>query len=129
MTQHNNSTSKIAHNQNPYPELQQWLEALEQQGRSSHTLAAYRRALVHFVQWNETTYGSGFNPKAIIPRDVRDWKGYQQTIKKASPATINQRLVALTRFFAWAVKNGLARENPAADAGSLHLPAGKPKDC
>ena len=64
---------------------------------------------------------------AIIPRDVRDWKSYQQTVEKASPATINQRLVALTRFFAWAVKQGLARENPAADAGGLHLPVREAK--
>ena len=47
--------------------------------------------------------------------------------KKASPATTNQRLVALTRFFAWAVKEDLARENPAQDAGSLHLPVREAK--
>ena len=73
------------------------------------------------------TYGSAFDLAAIIPRDVRDWKSYQQTVEKASPATINQRLVALTRFFAWAVKQGLARENPAEDAGSLHLPVREAK--
>ena len=127
MTQHNNLTAEIAHNQPPYLEVHQWLEALEQQGRSDHTLAAYRRALVHFIAWDERTYGSAFNPSTIIPRDVRDWQGYQQTVEKASPATINQRLVALTRFYAWAVKQGLARDNPAADTGSLHLPVRETK--
>ncbi len=122
MTQHNNWTSQISRNQPLQPDIHQWLEALEGQGRSSHTLAAYRRALMHFIQWNETTYGSAFEVAAIMPRDVRDWKSYQQTVEKASPATINQRLVALTRFYAWAVKQGLARENPAQDVGSLHLP-------
>ena len=58
---------------------------------------------------------------------MRDWKSYQQTVEKAAPATINQRLVALTRFFAWAIKQGLVRENPAADAGSLHLPVREAK--
>ena len=127
MTQHNNSTPKIDSEPTHSSEVKQWLEALEQQGRSSHTLAAYRRALAHFIQWDERTYGSTFNPVSIIPRDVRDWKGYQQTVEKASPATINQRLVALTRFFAWAVKQGLVRENPAEDAGSLHLPVREAK--
>ncbi|MCA9906222.1 MAG: tyrosine-type recombinase/integrase, partial [Anaerolineae bacterium] len=60
-------------------------------------------------------------------RDVRDWKSYQQTVEKASPATINQRLVAVTRFFAWAVKQGVAQVNPAEDAGSLRLPAREAK--
>ena len=122
MTQHNNSIPKITPNQPHHPDIGRWLETLEQQGRSEHTLAAYRRALTHFIEWDERTYGSTFNPSATIPRDVRDWKGFQQTVEKAAPATINQRLVALTRFFAWAVKRGLARENPVEDAGSLRLP-------
>ena len=127
MTQHNNSTPEISQTLPSYAEVQQWLEALEQQGRSHHTLAAYRRAVAHFIQWDERTYGNAFNLAGIIPRDVRDWKSYQQTVEKASPATINQRLVALTRFFAWAVKQGLARENPAEDTGSLHLPVREAK--
>ena len=127
MTQHNNLTSEITHNQPLHPEVQHWLEALDQQGRSHHTLAAYRRALAYFIQWDERSYGSGYDPGAIIPRDVRDWKGCQQTVEKASPATINQRLVALTRFFAWAVRQGVVRENPAEEVGSLHLPVRKAK--
>src|SRR5690242_5417137 len=127
MTQHNNLTAEINQNPASYPKFHEWLESLEQQGRSSHTLAAYRRGLGHFVQWDERTYGSTFNLSAIIPRDVRDWKSYQQTVEKASPATINQRLVALTRFFAWAVKQGLARESPIQDVGSLHLPVREAK--
>ena len=122
MTQHNKLTPKFSQSQPLYPLIGRWLEALEQQGKSSHTLAAYRRALTHFIQWNMTNYSSAFDLVSIIPRDVRDWKGYQQTVEKASPATINQRLVALSRFFAWAVKQGLARENPAQDTGSLRLP-------
>ena len=64
-------------------------------------------------------YGRDFDPATIIGRDVRDWKGYQQTVEKAAPATINQRLVALSRFFAWAVKQGLVREDPTQEVGNL----------
>jgi site-specific recombinase XerC len=127
MTQHNNLTPPIRQTHPLHPDVGRWLEALDQQGRSRHTLAAYRRALSHFIQWDERTYGSAFNPGSIIPRDVRDWKGYQQTVEQAAPATINQRLVALTRFFAWAVNQGLTRLNPAEATGSLHLPVREAK--
>jgi site-specific recombinase XerD len=125
MTQHNNSNSKMS--QPLPPSACHWLEALEQQGKSRHTLTAYQRALVHFIQWSETTYGSPFDAAAVIPRDLRDWKAYQQAVEKTAPATINQRLVALSRFFAWAVKSGMAHTNPTDDISNIHLPQRQPK--
>lgn len=86
--------------------VDQWMDHLERQGRSPLTCAAYLRALVHFAHWVEETYGDKLEPQAVIPRDVRDWKTYQQTIEKSSPSTINQRLVALGGFFSWAVSQG-----------------------
>jgi site-specific recombinase XerD len=53
-----------------------WLEDLDNQGKSHHTLAAYRRALEHFIRWSETAYGKPFNPGSVMARDVRDWKAY-----------------------------------------------------
>jgi integrase/recombinase XerC len=76
-----------------------WITYLSNQGRSEHTIASYRRALKQFIQWSEQTYGQPFDPAAIIPRDIADWKSFQQTIRKAAPATINQRLAALSNFF------------------------------
>lgn len=107
--------------------LQQWLQDLERKGRSVHTLAAYRRGLQHFIEWNKRVYDAEFDPAATIPRDVRDWKSYQQTVEKAAPATINQRLVALSRFFSWATSKGLAKDDPTVEVGSLRLPARQPK--
>jgi hypothetical protein len=40
-------------------------------------------------------------PDEIMPRDVRDWKAYQQTAEQSAPATVNQRLVEVARFFRW----------------------------
>jgi site-specific recombinase XerC len=104
-----------------------WLQFLEQEGKSQHTIDAYRRALTHFVCWSARIYGGKFDPGAIIPRDVRDWKAYQQTLEKAAPATINQRLVALTRFYDWGIQEGLARTNPTSGIGSIRLPQRQPK--
>jgi integrase/recombinase XerD len=69
-----------------------------------------------------------FDPANIIGRDVRDWKAHQQTVEKTAPATINQRLVALSRFFARAVKQELAQEDPTQGIKSVRLPQRQPKD-
>jgi site-specific recombinase XerD len=104
-----------------------WLDNLDQQGKSHHTLAAYRRALEHFIRWSETAYCKPFDPGRAMARDVRDWKAYQQTVEKVAPATVNQRLVALSRFFAWAVQKDLSTEDPTTDVHALRLPPREPK--
>ncbi len=106
---------------------QAWLDHLQRQGKSRHTLRAYARGLAHFGRWYEVTYGAPFAPDEVMPRDVRDWKAYQQTVEQVAPATINQRLVALTRFFRWAQTQKLCRENPAGDVNNLRLEARQPK--
>jgi site-specific recombinase XerD len=107
--------------------IQEWLEALNSQGKSAHTLAAYRRALNHFLRWYKAGYTPAFIPDAVLPRHVWDWKAYQQTVEKSAPATINQRLVAITGFFHWAAAQGLARKNPAEDIGSVQRPTPQPR--
>ncbi len=109
------------------PAVEDFLAELHRQGKSAHTIAAYARGLTHFARWSEQTYGEPFDPARVIPRDVRDWLAYQQTVEKARPATVNQRLTALKRFFAWAVREGHARSDPTADISGLRLPQRQPK--
>ena len=106
--------------------IESWLTALQNTGKSPHTLEAYRRGVENFITWNRK-YSETFNPAAIIPRDVQDWKSYQQTVEKAAPATVNQRVTALTRFFEWAVSVNLVAGNPAEGVKMLRPPARKPK--
>jgi site-specific recombinase XerD len=111
----------------PTDKAQDWLAYLRRQGRSPHTIRAYEQGLRHFTHWYATTYGAPFAPAEVMPRDVRDWKAAQQTVEKAAPATINQRLVSVTRFFRWARTQGLCRENPAEEVGNLRLSPRQPK--
>lgn len=108
------------------PYIQSWITDLEKKGKSTHTLAAYRRALAHFTTWY-CKYSDTFSPAAIMPRDVQDWKTYQQTVEKAAPGSINQRLAALSCFFAWAVAEGLVPSDPTGDVKTIHLAPRKPK--
>lgn len=112
---------------NFHPSIDQWLAELERQGKSQATIAGYRRALAHFVRWSEQTYGQTFDPAAIIPRDVADWKTRQQTVENAAPATINTRLTALSQYFAWTVAEDIARSDPTVPISGLPLPARRPK--
>lgn len=107
--------------------LTNWLKHLDQQGKSQHTIAAYRRALQHLIHWTEDTYQESFVTAKVIPRDLRHWKTYQQKQEKASPATVNQRLTAVSRFFQWARKEKLIQDNPTEDIHALRLAERKPQ--
>jgi len=104
-----------------------WLEDLDNQGKSQHTLSAYRRAMEHFIRWSETAYGKPFDPGRVMARDVRDWKAYQQTVEKVAPATGNLRLAAVSRFFKWAIQKELSPSDPTSDVHALRLPPRQPK--
>lgn len=104
-----------------------WLTHLARQGYPTSTMATYGRGVRHFARWSEQTYGQPFDPAAIIPRDITDWKAHQQTVEKAKPATINQRLAAVSQFFKWAVSAGQARTDPTADVSGLRPAARRPK--
>jgi len=108
-------------------EVEKWLKELDDQGKSKHTQQAYRRALAHFIAWHEKANDMEFEPDKIIPRDIDDWKSVQQTSGKVAPATINQRLVALSSFFNWAQEQGLVRQNPTNGIRSVRLGKREPK--
>lgn len=107
--------------------IQNWLDHLATQGRSRHTLSAYRRALNHLAKWSQTTCGEPFDPEQLIARDIRDWKSYQQTVEQSAPSTINQRLVGVASFYQWAVANEIVAQNPTATSKSIQLPLRQPQ--
>lgn len=107
--------------------LENWVETLYQKGKSDHTIHAYQRALAHFTAWYKQAYNGPFDANLVMSRDVRNWKSYQQSTQKAAPASINQRMVALNRFFAWAVHEKWCRDNPTNGVGLIRLETREPK--
>lgn len=99
--------------------LANWLDDLDRQGRSAHTLAAYRRGVQHLLRWNQATYGTSLDARELLPRDVHDWLARQQTVERSAPATINQRLVALRSFYAYLVRQRVIERDPTAEAQTL----------
>ena len=97
-----------------------WLQHLETEGRSPYTILGYRRAVELFALWHTQTYGDTvFTPGKVIPKDFKDWVSRQQAIERAKPATINQRVAAVRKFFAWLYENYKLTKNPAANARFL----------
>ena len=111
----------------PHPTLTQWLAELDRRGKSQATQDTYRRGMVHFVRWSEQTYGQPFDPAEIIPRDLEDWVAHQQTVEKAAVNTINSRIVGVSQYFGWALKQELIKHNPAADVACLRTPPRQPR--
>src|SRR5512133_2503606 len=84
-----------------------WLEQLKADGRSPHTVVGYERAIDLFSDWHTQTYGDAeFTPTKVLPKDFKDWVSRQQAVERAKPATINQRVAAVRKFFAWLHENG-----------------------
>jgi len=98
-----------------HPSINDWLAWLSEQGKSQATLDSYRRGVTHFCRWSKQSYGEDFDPEAIIPRDVEDWKRFQQRVEGAATATTNSRLTALSRYFKWAVSRDLCRRDPTTE--------------
>lgn len=92
--------------------IDQFLEYLDNQGKSKNTVIAYRQALKHFIKWFEISNDAVFSPSEIIPRDIRDWLSFQQVNEAAAPTTINQRLTALKKYFDWCIELSLVMSNP-----------------
>src|SRR6187551_1627205 len=93
------------------PIVETYAQHLQTIGKSAHTVKAYHHDLGGFAQWFTQTTGEAFDPQAINPREIGEYRSYLLTRGK-KPATVNRRLVALQRFYKWAQKHGHAANNP-----------------
>ncbi len=96
-----------------------------ERGNSDHTIRAYIgdvRQLLRFLhrQGHDTI-------TTVTLRQLRAWLG-QMTGDGASPATIQRRSGAARVFFAWAQREGVIENDPAAQLKSPRVPRRLPPD-
>jgi site-specific recombinase XerD len=91
--------------------LKTYQRRLETVGKSPHTVRAYILDLAAFSRWFEQTSGESLDLRAVDPRDIQEYRSYLLR-RGLTPATINRRLIALKRFFAWARREGLIADDP-----------------
>lgn len=84
---------------------------LEEEDRSQHTITGYRCNLALFAVWFEETTGKPMALAIVTPLDIRAYRAYLVSQKKAAN-TINYKLTLLKGFFRWAVEKRRIASNP-----------------
>jgi len=79
---------------------------------SALTIKAYREDLFGLVDWLEATRGETPRPGALSPQELR---AFQAALQEAGYArsTISRKLASLRSFYRFAMRQGLASDNPA----------------
>ncbi|MDB4476986.1 tyrosine recombinase XerC [Rhodopirellula sp.] len=79
---------------------------------SDLTIKAYREDLFGLVEWLETTRGRIPRPDSLSPQELR---AFQAALQEAGYArtTIARKLASLRSFYRFAIRQGIATENPA----------------
>jgi integrase/recombinase XerD len=94
-------------------------------GLARNTLESYRRDVRQFAQWLDAAGGKPLIEAA--PADLLRHLAWQVESKRAKPRTTGRLVSSLKRFFQFAVREGLRRDDPAADLESPKLPRSLPK--
>ena len=90
----------------------QYINHLQQSGRSERTVEAYYSDLKQFREWFERINGEAFNPGRVTGVDCHDYRKFQLKEEEVAPSTWNRRRVSLIVFTTWALENGYLREDP-----------------
>jgi integrase/recombinase XerD len=94
-------------------------------GLARNTLESYRRDLTQFAVWLEESGTKSMLEAA--PADLQRHLAWQVERKRAKPRTTSRLVSSLKRFFQFAAREGLRRDDPAADLESPKLPRSLPK--
>jgi integrase/recombinase XerD len=94
-------------------------------GLARNTLESYRRDVRQFAAWLDEAQG-----KALLDAGAGDLQrhlAWQLEAKHAKPRTTGRLVSSLRRFFQFALREGLRRDDPTADLESPKLPRSLPK--
>jgi integrase/recombinase XerD len=94
-------------------------------GLARNTLESYRRDVAQFARWLIEVQGKGLLEAA--PADLQRHLAWQVEKKKARPRTTSRLISALRRFYQFAVREGLRKDDPASGIDSPKLPRSLPK--
>lgn len=97
---------------NPPPDITAFLVDLARQEVAPRTRVSYQSDLTLFARWFTGTFGDAFTAAAVTPSDIRDYRSHLVSVEGRRPATVNRRLAALRKFFAWAKAERKLTEAP-----------------
>jgi integrase/recombinase XerD len=94
-------------------------------GLARNTLESYRRDVTQFATWLDKQHGKALLDAASA--DLQRHHAWQVESKRAKPRTTGRMVSSLKRFFQFALREGLRKDDPAADLESPKLPRSLPK--
>lgn len=81
---------------------------------SAHTVATYKNALDRFVDFITGGKPQEFDPKSVTGSDTRAW-ALSLSSRGLSGRTVRKMLTAVSSFYAYLLRQGLAKSNPATE--------------
>jgi site-specific recombinase XerD len=115
------------------PFLDQWTDWLATDAPrrlAPATIGEYKRQLVAFARWMETTLAVAFAPESITSYRVEQYVAtleVQITRKVRKSATLNKAVAALASLGAWLVEEGVCAASPARRLRTIGDQPGPPK--
>jgi site-specific recombinase XerD len=108
-----------------------WIDAykthLEDEDRSTLTVAGYLADARLFIAWFEQRNREDFKLEAVTPSDVREYRQYLQTEQGFKASTVNRKLASLSALMDWAVQSGRIQSDPTAKMKYVKKAAQSPK--
>ncbi len=81
---------------------------------SAHTVATYKNALTRFVEFITGGKPETFQPESVTGADARAW-ALSLSSRGLSGRTVRKMLTALSSFYTYLSRQGLAKSNPASE--------------
>ncbi len=94
-------------------------------GLARNTLVSYRRDLAQFASWLASANAGSLLEAGAA--DLQRHLAWQVESKRARPRTTGRLVSSLKRFFQFALREGLRKDDPAADLDSPKIPRSLPK--
>jgi site-specific recombinase XerD len=107
-----------------------WLATDAPRRLAPTTIEEYKRQVVAFARWMETTLDVPFTPECITPYRMDQYAAtleVQVQRKARKPATLNKAVAALASLGAWLVATGVCADTPARRLRSIVEQPGPPK--
>jgi len=98
-----------------------WLE----DGLARNTLESYRRDVRQFAEWLQEATGAGLLEAGSA--DLQRHLAWQVSERRRKPRTTGRLVSSLKRFYQFALREGLRRDDPTADLESPKIPRSLPK--
>jgi site-specific recombinase XerD len=109
------------------PDIEAFVAEPRRQDASPATVRNYAADLNAFARWFRDALGEDFAARAVTPTDLREYRGFLRAVEHKQAATINRRLAALRKFFAWAKATGKIAELPTEQVKGVPASPRTPK--